>query len=79
MNDIALGICVVGNFDLAEPTHQQYFMLSALCRELMRRFDIPRHGISPHWAFADKTCPGRRFDMLKLRDYCSGSTQEAKA
>jgi hypothetical protein len=69
-NHEAIGICVVGNFDLIEPSHQHYFMLACLCRAYMRRYGIPIQNVGGHNYFADKTCPGRRFDLLKLKyDY----------
>lgn len=72
MNDKAIGICVVGNFDLVEPDLAHYFMLSKLCQELMARFSIPIQNVNPHWAYANKSCPGKKFDMLKLREWIVG-------
>lgn len=67
MNSVAIGICLIGNYNKIEPTDQQYFLLASLCRELQRKFKILLKDINPHWAYADKTCPGRKFDMLKFR------------
>jgi N-acetylmuramoyl-L-alanine amidase len=75
MNDTSVGICLVGNFDLEEPSHPQYFMLASLCRAFQMRFDIPIQNILPHWAFADKTCPGLCFNFLKFREYVRGFEQ----
>jgi N-acetylmuramoyl-L-alanine amidase len=72
MNDKAIGICCVGNFDIVEPSKAHYFMLSNLVKALMGRFGIPIQNINPHWAYADKSCPGKKFDMLKLREWISG-------
>lgn len=67
MNQKALGICIVGNWNTVEPSHQHYFLTACLCRELMLKFKIPIENVLPHWAFANKSCPGNKLDMLKLR------------
>lgn len=68
-NHCALGICVIGDYDVDSPVNNIYFLLGSLCRELMTRFNIPIENILPHWAFAYKTCPGKRFDILLLRQH----------
>ena len=72
MNDKALGICVVGNFDLVAPNGKQLWLLSSLCRAFMSRFSIPIQNVNFHRDFADKSCPGRLFDKLVLRDVIKG-------
>jgi hypothetical protein len=69
MNDVAVGICVVGNFDKESPAKQQYWLLALLCKAFMRRFGIPIQNINFHRDFADKSCPGRRFEKMVLRDF----------
>ena len=69
-NVTAIGICVVGNYDLIPPTNDQLFILSSLIRELQRKFTIPRQNVLPHWAFADKSCPGKLFNLVDLRNRC---------
>lgn len=71
-NKDSIGICVVGNFDKMTPNHQQFFMLASLCRELMRKFNIPDRYIYPHRDYAPKTCPGTMFDMNTLQNYIQG-------
>ena len=66
-NKQAIGICVVGNFDIIEPSHQHYFLTACLCREIMRKCSIPAWKVNPHWAYADKSCPGKMFNTVKLR------------
>lgn len=79
MNEKAIGICVVGNFDVAAPSDCHYWLLASLCRELRKAFPIPIYHINPHWAYADKSCPGRLFDMLALRDYIMNGGPQAPA
>ena len=66
MNDVAIGICLIGNFDLIEPTDEQYQALANLCAYLCKEFNIPIANIEPHNKYADKTCPGKLFDFNKL-------------
>lgn len=61
-----LGICVVGNFDLAPPDDPTYIMTADLCRLLMRQYNFAASEIRPHNEFANKTCPGMKFDMKYL-------------
>ena len=69
MNDVAVGICVVGDFDREEPLDVQYWLLAQLCKDLMRDFAIPIENILPHRDFnKDKTCPGNKFQMQRLYD-----------
>lgn len=69
-NETALGICLIGNYDKVEPSHEQYFLLASLVRDLQRRFSIPIYKVYGHSTFADKTCPGKMFNLTKLKyDY----------
>jgi len=70
MNDVALGICIVGNFDRTPPCHLQYDMAAQLCRAYIKRFGIFINNIHPHHEFATyKTCPGLSFNLNTLKDY----------
>lgn len=69
MNEIALHVCCVGNFDLVEPDRD---MLLVLVKRVIipwrRQFAISVENIVTHNQFNPaKTCPGTRFDMAKLR------------
>lgn len=72
-NGDGIGICVVGNYDYQSPGHDQLFLLGSICRELMRKYGIGEFRIEPHRNFAQKTCPGRMFNMEKLKNYISGA------
>lgn len=71
MNHKAIGICVVGNFDLEPPPE---LALVVLCKRLviplMRIYRIPLGNIVFHRQFATyKTCPGTLFTRELLFKY----------
>ncbi len=66
MNRKAIGICFVGNFDLASPPANQWARGLLFVKSLMRILDIPI--IVGHRDYnPDKSCPGKMFDMEKFR------------
>jgi len=75
-NHDAIGICLVGNYDIIEPTHDQYFILSSLCRYYKDKFDIPTRNILGHRSFSSKSCPGELFNIVRLRNYIKGDTKK---
>jgi N-acetyl-anhydromuramyl-L-alanine amidase AmpD len=67
-NDKSIGICLVGNFDEDRPTEKQMQSLIRLCKDIMRRYNIPAKNVLGHRETgAKKTCPGKNFDMEALR------------
>jgi len=68
MNRKSVGICFVGNFDIAEPPKPQWDLGLRLVSSLMDILDIPREKVYGHRNFAHyKTCPGKLFDLDKFR------------
>jgi N-acetylmuramoyl-L-alanine amidase len=67
MNKKSLGICVVGNFDLYEPDEKTFNLLIALCTQLCLKYKLSSDKIRPHNEYAPKSCPGKMFNMDKLR------------
>jgi len=61
-NDVGIGICLVGNFDVTEPTGAQMESLAHLTRYLMDRYGISRNHISGHGQLKPTDCPGRHFN-----------------
>jgi N-acetyl-anhydromuramyl-L-alanine amidase AmpD len=61
-----IGICLVGNYDITEPTDDMYNSLAMLCRDLMDTNGFDMDNIHGHFNFADKTCPGKNFNWMKL-------------
>jgi N-acetylmuramoyl-L-alanine amidase len=69
MNDKSLGICVVGNYDLALPSETVLNRLAELCALKCRKFKLKPEDIETHHKYASyKTCPGTRFPMDELRE-----------
>ena len=66
-NDMAIGICCVGNFDNNPPPEELYDKCAFLCKILMQIFNIPVNEIHGHREFAEKTCPGKLFDIEELK------------
>jgi len=67
MNQKAIGICFVGNFDLAPPPADQWAAGVLFVRSLCRVLDIPITCVVAHRDYATKTCPGKLFDMDLFR------------
>lgn len=66
-NHDSLGICLVGNFDLAAPPDAQWRVGLRLVRSLCELCRIPHSEVHGHREYAPKSCPGRLFDMAKFR------------
>jgi len=62
-NKIALGICLIGNFDKHPPTRQQMRSLEALVRALMDRCKINASAVKTHQQInvVGTRCPGSKF------------------
>ena len=68
MNKLAVGLCVVGNFDLAAPDRELWDFTSKVCAEILRKFKWPKGAIIGHRDYEpSKTCPGNKFDLSALR------------
>jgi N-acetyl-anhydromuramyl-L-alanine amidase AmpD len=67
MNRLAIGICVVGNFDLAPPPPEQLIALRSLVKTLMQEHNIPVENIVLHRQYATyKSCPGKLFPVAEF-------------
>jgi N-acetylmuramoyl-L-alanine amidase len=78
MNLVAIGICLVGDYDKKEPEEIQYDMLAELCKYLILNNPIKIENIEPHNKYAPKTCPGIMFDMDKLKAKVSKLLESSK-
>jgi hypothetical protein len=70
-NKDAIGICLVGDFNITAPTGRQMQSLVRLLRFLQRRYGISKsrifgHGSTPGYTGKTK-CPGKRFPMARLK------------
>lgn len=64
MNDSSLGVCCVGNFDLAAPPPEQFHKCLNLVRHLMSLYKISADKVLGHGELATyKSCPGKLWDM----------------
>lgn len=68
-NEIALGICLVGNFDAAKPTAAQMKSLYALASYLKSRCGVPTSEVKTHQEINVKptACPGKNFSAKAFR------------
>lgn len=61
MNRKSIGICLAGNFDLAdEPSKAQVEALRSLMIRLVNKHNIKLENIVPHRRFSNKTCYGQK-------------------
>lgn len=67
-NSKALGICFIGDYSNAAPTKRMLSeAVKRIIRPWMRTFDISKSHIWAHRDKWDTACPGRYFDMQKLK------------
>jgi len=68
LNEVSIGICLVGNFEVDKPTYPQMQSLIALVSYLNRRCNIPKSGVRTHRQINTKptACPGKRFPTETL-------------
>lgn len=69
MNDLGIGICLVGNFDKTLPTAKQMNALSRLVRALQKECGIPASRVIGHKDVkkAQTRCPGKRFPWTEFK------------
>lgn len=66
----SLGIALIGNFNYGYPTENQWESLIKLVKEQCDKYRVPLTEVYGHRELGntDKDCPGRNFDMNKLRE-----------
>jgi len=66
LNEVAIGICLVGNFQVDRPTVRQMKTLRALVAHLRSRCGLPARAVKTHRQINPKPtiCPGRKFPSL---------------
>jgi len=88
MNLKSIGICVVGNFDLAPPGLEVLRFLADICRRKVAEYGIPVNAVLAHrevglmagfdWKKGQyKSCPGKHFNMDLLREMVSSEIKVA--
>lgn len=74
-NTNSIGICVVGNFDKKQPSKEKWEALKKLIFHLLEIYPI--YQVVGHGEFNPlKSCPGKMFDMDKLRDETIGEIEK---
>ena len=68
LNEVAIGICLVGNFEKTSPTAKQRVSLKALVSILRKRTRVPYNQVRTHQHINPKPtiCPGRRFNLQHI-------------
>ena len=65
MNFNSIGICFIGNYDLAPPPDAMMKRAVEVFAPIIRRLNIEY--VRPHSEFAAKTCPGKQFPMQRFQ------------
>ncbi len=76
MNNVSLGICLMGNFNKDFPTKEQEDALRKLLIEKMDKFTIKIDNIYPHRHFAKTDCYGLLIENNWLKDLISDKIKE---
>ena len=76
-NHDSLGFCFVGDFDKQHPSDE---LLEIACRRVivpwLVYYGLNPEDIRPHSDFSEKTCPGKMFDMARLRQIAAEILEE---
>jgi len=69
MNEVGIGICLVGNFEEQQPTRRQLESLASLVKHLQKEFGIPKSRVILHKEVRQKStlCPGKYFPASKFK------------
>jgi hypothetical protein len=67
-NDKSLGLCLVGNFNLAPPPLGQLAIAAKFISMWQRIYSIPTEQIFEHRDFSSTDCPGDFFDLDELKE-----------
>lgn len=68
-NQIAIGICLIGNFEKSRPKAKQMEQLEALIAYLQEKAGVPAKGVTTHTLMHPKhtLCPGKLFPTSQLK------------
>jgi hypothetical protein len=65
-NEHNLGVLVLGNFDLQQPTPQALASLDSFVAAQMRRYRVPLSRVYTHQELRPTACPGRNLQRYML-------------
>jgi hypothetical protein len=77
-NEFGIGICLVGNFDIQNPTPAQWHSLVDLVKRLSARYGIQPGNIVGHSQIrqgGSTACPGKNLNVQALREAVMGETR----
>jgi N-acetylmuramoyl-L-alanine amidase len=66
-NKGSIGICAVGNFDIDPPYGEIWDTTLVLVRWLLKMYALKKGDVYGHRDFANKTCPGKLWDLDLFR------------
>jgi hypothetical protein len=66
-NDFGIGICMVGDFDITNPSAAQMQSLTKLVAYLMQTYHIPPDRVIGHCEAKPTDCPGAHVDLADIR------------
>jgi LysM repeat protein len=67
MNEVAIGICLVGNFDKTHPTKKQMDSLTLLVKYLIGKCSVPKKRVVGHGGVQRTDCPGKNFSVSRFK------------
>lgn len=70
-----IGICIVGNFDLAPPDHDLLRYAAELTANYLFMFGLNISTIHRHHDYAAKSCPGTKFPWERFIGLVQGAIQ----
>lgn len=82
-NEHGIGICLVGNFDVSQPSETQLKSLAKLVSFLMKKYNIPADHVVGHRDCKSTDCPGRNMSIARIRlmstQFAAGNSSEGHA
>ncbi len=69
-NSDSIHICIIGNFEETIPSDEIHLLVAELCKNIMIRHPIK--AIYGHRDHYPTLCPGRHFDVNRVRDLVKG-------
>jgi N-acetyl-anhydromuramyl-L-alanine amidase AmpD len=65
-NEEGIGVCLIGDFDVAPPTPKQVDSCRRLVAYLQERCRVPAQGITTHGDLDNTECPGQYFPRAQI-------------
>lgn len=75
INDVAIGICLVGNFTHRDPSEKQVDALVDLIVKLVKTYNLTLNDVVRHRDLGYSICPGQHFPWEEIRYRIEGELQ----